>query len=285
MSLIHCPECGHEISTAAVACPSCGRPVSARPVAVPRVVVEKEPRTDSIPPWVIAPVIIMGVLVLFGLIYLFTASDDDANANLSVNVNARRTETARAPVTTTDSTVPASSIPVTNDPAPPSYPSTSSQSVPGSRVEPPQATRGTVVIDAKVSTRNGSSQPVRNTRFYLLDKDIESILSDAELDPIQGQTLAASLALATADQSSYGEFYRAAMQAIKDHIKYSGSTDSSGKAQLGSVEHDSYYLFGVVRTSEGFAMWSSPVSVIAGDNAVNLTPQPLTQMPSRTGEE
>jgi hypothetical protein len=285
MSLIHCPECGHEISTAAVACPSCGRPVSARPVAVPRVVVEKEPRTDSIPPWVIAPVIIMGVLVLFGLIYLFTASDDDANANLSVNVNTRRTETARAPVSTTESTVPATSIPVTNDTAPPSYPSTSSQSVPGSRVEAPQQTKGTVVIDAKVSTRSGSSQPVRNTRFYLLDKDVESILRDADLDPIEGQTLAASLAVATADQARYGQFYRDAMQAIKDHIKYSGSTDSSGKAQLGSVEPDSYYLFGVVRTGEGFAMWSSPVSVIAGDNAVNLTPQPLTQMPSRSSEE
>lgn len=285
MSLIYCPECGHEISTAAVACPSCGRPVSAKPAAVPRVVVEKEARTDSIPPWVIAPVIILGVLVLFGLIYLFTASDDNANADLALNVNTRRTESARSPVTTTDTTVPSTSMPVSNDPPPPSYPPTSSQSVQGSQIDVPQTTKGTVVIDAKVSSRTGSPQPVRNTRFYLLDKDVESILSDADLDPIEGQTMAASLALATADQASYSDFYRAAMQALKEHIKYAGSTDTTGKAELGSVEPDSYYLFGVVRTGEGFAMWSSPVSVIAGENAVNLTPQPLTQMPSRTSEE
>jgi len=282
MSLIYCPECGHEISTASVACVNCGRPISARPAEMPRVIVEREPKTESIPPWVIAPVIIMGVLVLFGLIYLFTAGDDDSNANLAVNVNARRNETARAPVTTTDTTVPASSIPVAEAPGS-AYP-TNPQNVPGSRVDAPPA-KGTVVIDAKVSTRTGSSQPVRNTRFYLLDKDVESILSDADLDPIEGQTLAGSLALATADQAQYGEFYRAAMQALKEHIKYAGSTDSMGKAQLGSVEPDSYYLFGVARTGEGFAMWSSPVSVIAGQNAVNLTPQPLTQMPSRSSEE
>ena len=77
MSLIYCPECGHEISTAAVACPSCGRPVTAPTSHIPRVVVEKEPKTDSIPPWVIAPVVLLGVLVLFGLIYLVTTSDDD----------------------------------------------------------------------------------------------------------------------------------------------------------------------------------------------------------------
>lgn len=284
MSLIYCPECGHEISTAAVACANCGRPLSARPAEIPRVVVEREPKTDSIPPWVIAPVVILGVLVLFGLIY-FLSSRDDSNSNLAVNVNARRTETARVPDRTNDTTVPASSIPVTEaPPASETYP-TSSQSVPGSRVDVPQATKGTVTIDAKVSTRAGTSQPVRNTRFYLLDKDVETILSEADLEPIEGQTLGSSLALATADQATHGSFYRAAMQALKEHIKYSGSTDSMGKAQLGSVEPDSYYLFGVARTGEGFAMWSSPVSVVAGENAVNLTPQPLTQMPSRSGEE
>jgi hypothetical protein len=72
------------------------------------------------------------------------------------------------------------------------------------------------------------------------------------------------------------------MSALREHIKYTGSTDGAGKAQLGSVKPDRYYLFGVARTGEGFAMWNSSVSVIAGDNAVNLTPQQLTEMPGRT---
>ena len=282
MSLIYCPECGHEISTAAVACPSCGRPVTAPTSHIPRVVVEKEPKTDSIPPWVIAPVVLLGVLVLFGLIYLVTTSDDDSNTNLSVNVNARRAETAKASDRVTNtassdvSTVPPSTMPVTNTPGA-GYP-VPAQNVPGSSGSVP--TSGTVLIEAKVSTRNGSTQGARNTRFYLLDKDIETILSEADVEPIEGQSLTNSLALATADQSRYADFYREAMSALREHIKYTGSTDGAGKAQLGSVKPDRYYLFGVARTGEGFAMWNSSVSVIAGDNAVNLTPQQLTEMPT-----
>ncbi len=285
MSLIYCPECGHEISTAAVACPSCGRPVSAPPSSAPRIMVEKEPKTDSIPPWIIAPVVLLGVIVLFGLIYLISSSDDDSNTNLSVNVNARRAETARSTSERTNtsssdvSSIPPASMPVTNTPGA-GYPPPPAQNVPGSSGSVPQA--GTVMIEAKVSTRNGSTQGARNTRFYLLDKDLETILSDADIEPIEGQSLAASLALATADQSRYSDFYRQAMSALKEHIKYTGSTDGAGKAQLGSVKPDQYYLFGVARTGEGFAMWNSSVSVIAGENAVNLTPQQLTQMPSRT---
>ncbi|MDI1243745.1 MAG: hypothetical protein PSX80_17680 [bacterium] len=169
-------------------------------------------------------------------------------------------------------------MPVTNTPGA-DYP-VPARNVPGSAGTIP--TSGTVLIEAKVSTRNGSTQGARNTRFYLLDKDLESILSDADLEPIEGQSLTASLALATADQGRYAEFYRQAMSALKEHIKYTGSTDGAGKAQLGSVKPDQYYLFGVARTGEGFAMWNSSVSVIAGDNALNLTPQQLTQMPARS---
>lgn len=286
MSLIYCPECGHEISTAAVACPSCGRPLTAPPSQVPRVVVERQPKADSVPPWVIAPVVLLGVLVLFGLIYLFMAGDG-ADSNLSVNVNARRAETARGSQTANTSSsdvtyVPPTSVPVTNTPGA-GYP-TSSQSVPGSSGSVPQA--GTVVIDAKVATRSGSTQAARNTRFYLLDKDIESILSEADLEPIEGQSLTNSLAIATAERQRYGDFYRSAMSALNEHIKYAGSTDTSGKAQLGSVKPDRYYLFGVAQTGEGFAMWNSAVSVVAGDNAVNLTPQQLTPVSgSSSGDE
>ena len=273
MSLIYCPECGHEISTAAVACPSCGRPLTAPSSQVPRVVIERQPKADSIPPWVIAPVVLLGVIVLFGLIYLFTTGDD-SNSNLALNVNARRAETARANTVSSDvSSIP----PTTTDTTGAGYPPPS-QNVPGSSGSVPQS--GTVLIDAKVATRNGSTQGAGNTRFYLLDKDIETILSDADIEPIEGQSLANSLAIATADQGRYGDFYRDAMQALKEHIKYTGSTDGAGKAQLGSVKPDQYYLFGVARTGEGFAMWNSSVSVIAGENAVNLTPQQLTQMPS-----
>lgn len=288
MSLINCPECGHEISTAAIACPSCGRPIDRRPTPATPVVTERKPESGRVPPWVIAPVILLGVIVLFGLIYLFTTGDD-SDSDLAVNVNARGSSrsadrTAAEPDLRSDD-YDRSATSDTSMPEPPTMtPPSTEQSTQASRVEAPQDRKGTVVIQAKVASERGTPRAAQNTRFFLLDEQIESILSEAELEPIEGQTLTNSLALAIADQGQYGDFYRKAMSALKEHIKYTGSTDSSGKAQLGSVEPDTYYLFGVARTSEGFAMWSSMVSVISGENAVNLTPQPLTQMPSGTGE-
>lgn len=280
MSLIYCPECGQELSTEAVACPNCGRPNTVRPAAYPRVILaDPEPRNDAVPKWVVFPVAILGVIVLFLLVYLFTADSSSDNANLAVKVNAGE---SRREARTTEP-------PPVSDPYPASGTSnlpmdSRTVNVPGSQVAPPQPAVGTVFIDAKVATRTGTGVPVRNVKFYLLDKDIETILSDAELEPIEGQTLAASFGMAIADSAKYAEFYRGALRALRDHIKYAGTTDSQGRAQLGSVKPDSYYLFGAARSGNGFAVWNSTVSVVGGDNRVELSPQPVTEMPGTFGE-
>src|SRR5262245_27035403 len=102
MSLVYCPECGHEISQNAIACPNCGLPLSARPPAVERVhehvapaAVVTRTRTEGIPPWAIAAFGLM--LILGGVIVLmvFRGSGDDANVNLSVNANRRQAELTR----------------------------------------------------------------------------------------------------------------------------------------------------------------------------------------------
>src|SRR4029078_4317869 len=98
-------------------------------------------------------------------------------------------------------------------------------------------------------------------------------------------TLTGSLGLAAAMPDCYGDFQRSAMLALKNHIKYSGTTDSNGKAQLRGTAPDSYYLFGVVRSGNGFAIWSSPVSIIPGENILDLTPQSITEIDRRSGEE
>jgi hypothetical protein len=139
------------------------------------------------------------------------------------------------------------------------------------------------VIDAKVISRNNSPQPVRNEKFYLLDKDLESILTEAGVDPVEGQTLIGSLGLALVYPDRYGDFSRNVMRAIKNHIKYAGTTDSSGKAQLGGVDPNSYYLFGMTKTGRGFAVWTSPVSVQPGENVLNVGPQRLTEIDQTSG--
>ena len=71
------------------------------------------------------------------------------------------------------------------------------------------------MIDAKVANKTGAPTAVRNERFYLLDKDLDSILIDADLDPIEGQTLANSFGLSVVFPDRYGEFNRKAKK--NDH--------------------------------------------------------------------
>jgi hypothetical protein len=232
----------------------------------------------------------MGVLLLFLIFMMFMrgSSEDEANTRLRVNMNAQGRTADRSTVASTSEPSTVTSVPGTT--APVSVPSTTMPStetpVSGSQVSlPAQPTKGTAVIQAKVITKNNSQQPVRGQRFYLLDKDVEQILSDARVQPIEGNTLTASLGLAAAMPDRYGDFQHRAMAAIKSHIKYAGTTDGNGKAQLGGIDPDSYYLFGVVRSGNGFALWSSPVSIVPGENVLDLSPQSITEIDRSSGEE
>ena len=269
MSLIYCPECGHEISSAAVACPNCGRPLSARPVVDTPPVVAHVERKDGVPNWIFIPLGIIGGVLLIVFFVVMSRNSEDSNSNLAVNVATRR-----QPVSEVNRTglQPNSTAPAMTD--------SQSVTVPGSQTEVSTATptKGSVTIDAKISSRTGTPQPVKNEKFYLLDEDLESILSDAGLTPIEGQTLGNSFGLSVVYPDRYAAFNRDALRAIREHIKYSGTTDASGKAELGGIEPNSYYLFAVTRSGRGFALWSSPVSIIAGQNALNLTPQQVTEM-------
>lgn len=280
MPLIYCPECGHEISNSAVACPNCGRPINATPVVERKVVVAHDrPQRDGIPTWAIATIAILGVLVLFVLFAMWgRTTEDEANQRVKVNMQQpssanRQTLDSPSSVTTVPSTSSGSiSVP------------SSQTTVPGSQMSVSESpTKGTVVIDAKVITKNNSQQPVRNERFYLLDKDLESILSEARIEPIQGQTLTNSLGLALMFPDKYGSFKRDALEAIKNHIKYAGTTDGSGRAQLGNVNPDNYYLFGMTKAGRGFAVWSSAVSINPGENVLKLTPLQLTEITDNAG--
>lgn len=273
MSLIYCPECGHEISNAAVACPNCGRPIAAPPLVEKKVVISAPPREDGgFPTWGFIPLALIGAVLLTVFFFAISREDDDANSNLSVNVSTRRP--ASDTRETTSSRIEPETVTV-----PPSA-DTQTVTVPGSQtgVSIPPATKGSVVIDAKIATQSGSPQAVRNERFYLLDKDLESILSEADVEPIEGQSLTNSFGLSVLYPDRYGDFNRDAMRAIKGHIKYAGTTDSAGKAELGGIEPDSYYLFGITKTGRGFALWNSPVSINAGNNVLNLAPQRLTEL-------
>ncbi len=284
MSLIHCPECGNEVSNEAVACPNCGRPLSSpTPVIQRKDVVTIPPREDGVPKWIIAPIVILGAVAVFLLILLMRNSDEDSKTqsnNINVAIQRKSSDARDTPGRTQNPPnqieVPPNSTtvdPPSTAPVPQNIPPPSQTNVP---TVPPD--KGLVVIDAKLSTKNGTIQAVKNEKFYLLDKDLESILSDANLEPIDGQSLANSFGLAVLYPDRYSNFQRDSLNAIKKHIKYNTTTDNGGKASMKDVKPDSYYLFAITKTRTGFAIWSSPVSIMAGENKLNLSPAQLNEM-------
>lgn len=281
MSLTHCPECGHEVSVNAVACPNCGRPTGVEPVVEKTVFVRPPVRESEFPTWAFIPIGLLAAVLLVVVYLAFRQTDDTANTNVNVNVAGRRTGAA-PPNETRTTSVPSepTSVSVPNQPPP------QTTTVPGTTTTapvPPPSDKGTVVINAKIAPARGPVQSARNTRFYLLDEDLEMILSKARIEPIEGNTLAGSLGLAAVYPDRYGEFQRAAMRAIAAHAKYSVTTGGGGTANLSNIAPDSYYLFAISRVGSGFALWNAPISISAGENVLNLSPQSVTEIPNADG--
>lgn len=284
MSLINCPECGNECAADAVSCPKCGhpfvKPVVAQPK--PRVIVQEVEREDSFPKWIFVPLGLLGVIILFGIFYLLKKDDNADQRNINVNL-----ATARTPLTTT--TTPTTTTVVGSTPNQIIVPPTTSQpstitttTLPPSStttvVEPTPPTKAVVNVEAQIATRNGTPVPVSREKFYLLDKDLESILAEANIDDETGQGLVNAFGMSVYNPGKYRATNQKALAAIKRHIIYSTLTDATGKAELKDIKPSSYYLFGVHKTPNGFAVWSSPVSVNAGQNSLVIPPVVPTEV-------
>ena len=118
MPLVFCPECGHEISDAAIACPNCGRPLQTNPVVEEVVVKRPSARESDIPKWVYIPIAVIGGLaILLLFLFFFRSEDDPNNVNVKVSANQRASETRQTTTQTVPSTdtgtvtVPSTSVP------------------------------------------------------------------------------------------------------------------------------------------------------------------------------
>lgn len=276
MSLVYCPECSHEVSANAVACPNCGRPIA--PVVEERHVVATAPVSrEGFPPWAWIPIGVALVSLVVVMILLFRSSGD-SNVNVAIN----RRDQNRLANSTTTSSVPSTGPQSVTVPGQPPTETTVPGTTTGAPVAPPPD-KGSAMIKAQIVNSRGQALPARSTRFYLLDKDLETILTEARVDPIEGNTLSGSIGLASVFPDRYGDFQRAAMRAINAHVKYSGTTDSSGAAGVKGIIPNSYYLFAITRAGKGFAMWDSPISIVPGDNVLDLSPQAITEIADSSG--
>ncbi len=287
MALTICKECGKEVATTAAACPNCGNPINpvkkqTKTVITPTPVENEQP----FPTWVIFPIIIVGALLIFLLYSMFSSNDETASDNVNINIGQDQIATrtidndAQKPVDTTivegDTDIPNTTT------APPPAPVNEQQIPPDTRTEVGENgskdDKGKVMLDAKFADKNGKVQNVKDEKFYLLDKDLETILREANLQGIENQSLKNSFGLSVIDPGKYSEFNKKALDAINDHIKYDVLTNSDGKAEFGNVEPKSYYLFGIHKVGNGFAIWNSAVTVNKGENKLQIQPQRPTEI-------
>lgn len=279
MALIICPECGNECSIEAVSCPSCGKPFA--PVAKRQITVIS--REKEFPKWIIVPITILGVILLFFVFFLVTRDNETANANIKVRVAdtpiQRKTEETTGrnethEVVTTSN--PGSREVVVTNPNPVSPPITQTQV--DQPLPTPVPNKAVVKVSAKVFTKNGNTRPVAKEKFYLLDKDLDTILSEANINDEEGQGLKNAFALSIVNPGKYRETNQKALAAIKKHIVYSTVTDSQGNAEIKSVKPDNYYLFAISATANSYAIWDSQITIQIGENELMLEPQTLTEV-------
>jgi len=264
----------------------------------PRVVVQEFVEEDSgFPKWAFIPLGLLGIVLLFVLFAFLRQGNDEDQRNINVRI-AGQSNSAN---TTRETVVPSTSqpnqvvVPSTAQPnqvvIPPSTTTTTSQpstttTIPSTETALPPPDKGTVVLEAKVMSRNSSTpQPVRGTRFYLLKKDAESVLDSANIDNDTGQSLLTALGISMVDSSRFGDIKSKAMSAIGKNAVYNFTTDSSGKASLKDVKPDNYYLFAISRSGNGYVLWNSQVTIQAGQNSLILPPASPTEVTAQEEEE
>jgi uncharacterized OB-fold protein len=292
MALITCPDCGNQVSTEAVACPQCGRPMAPaviEPLPMAREVVVQEFAAEErkFPPWAMALIVLLGAGLIFALFMMLRGGPEDDTANRNVNVrvaagdrdaaDSRSNRSRTTSSASSDASAPRASevtVPPSQDTTvvtPNLPPPTRTETATGETVP---VGKSVLTIEAKIRPASGSAteQPVQRETFYLLKKDLESILSDADIDDEEGRGLVNAFGMSVLYPNRYPEINRKALAEINKHVVAKTLTDAQGKARFPDVKPDSYYLFGITKTRDGFSVWNTPITLSEGQTNLNLEP-------------
>lgn len=139
---------------------------------------------------------------------------------------------------------------------------------------PPEPKDVSILAPAiNASLRYGVSEivPVANGEFYLLDKDLNAILRGANLRSDSALDEAHTYAVfKTFPDPEHADFVRKAQAAIEPHITARVTSDAAGVAQFPTISAGAYYVFGVVKTRNGMAIWNEFVRMTAGVTTIKL---------------
>jgi hypothetical protein len=258
-------------------------PAIVEPIPQREVIIQKVPRERGFPAWAMALIVLAGAGLLFALFMLMRSGDDEANRNLNVRVgserdtvNSRTNRVTQAESRSSEVTVPSTSVPSTQQSSEVTVPPSQSTSI---TTDNRTATGDTVpvgksalTINAKISGASGREQPVQKETFYLLKKDLETILREADIDDEEGQGLVNAFGMSIVYPDRYADTRRKALAAISKQTVAKTLTDGQGKAKFPDVKPDSYYLFGITKTRDGFSVWNTPITLSEGQTNLNLEP-------------
>ncbi len=151
--------------------------------------------------------------------------------------------------------------------------------------------KGNLSVEAGLVFNSGDVKPVARVNFYLLDDNLETILSNAGIEAYQtidtsgaskgallggmrakkkSVSFVESYAVWSSSPDLYGEQLLQSKEALKPHIIATITTDFSGKGEFSQVKPGNYYLMGVGGTGKQAVLWNMPIEIKAGKQSVIL---------------
>ena len=144
----------------------------------------------------------------------------------------------------------------------------------------PPPDKGSVVIRQSCRPTRTDSIGTRR-QILLIRQGRRNNTREARVEPIEGNTLSQSIGLAAVYPARYGEFQRAAMRAISAMLNTRARPTAAERPASPAL-----LLSRIISLrscgSAAASPWSSPVSVIPGENVLELSPQSITEISSDT---
>jgi hypothetical protein len=128
-------------------------------------------------------------------------------------------------------------------------------------------------IETGLVVQSGDVKPVARTDFYLLDDSLETVLSNAGLEPQSGTSQIETLAATRYVSSLHGfkaESLTKADEAIAPHIVAKLTTDFSGKGKFPEVTPKTYYLVSIAEVAGAVIIWNMKLDLKTGDSSATL---------------